>query len=226
MKQQRIIAALVIIIALLIVVGVIGSRKTNVQETLPSPLPTQVKDEVTVSSPKAEAVVTSPLLVQGIAAGNWFFEASLRISVEDANGKTIGQTSGKATGEWMTTNPTPFKGTVAFTKPATATGKLVIQNDNPSDNPAFDKRFEVPIRFTVATTAGSSSGAGATLAACRPSGCSGQICSDTDTMSTCEYRAEYGCYQTAKCERQASGSCGWTQTAELAMCLKNPPALR
>jgi hypothetical protein len=51
-------------------------------------------------------------------------------------------------------------------------------------------------------------------------GCSGQICSDQpDMASTCEWREEYACYKTARCEKQASGQCGWTATAELNMCL-------
>lgn len=55
---------------------------------------------------------------------------------------------------------------------------------------------------------------------CFIGGCSGQICSDQpDAVSTCEYRAEYGCYQTARCERQADDACGWTQTPALTQCL-------
>lgn len=62
---------------------------------------------------------------------------------------------------------------------------------------------------------------------CKIGGCSGQLCVEpTDEgMSTCEYKAEYGCYQKAKCERQANGKCGWTTTKEFTACLKNPPAL-
>jgi hypothetical protein len=57
---------------------------------------------------------------------------------------------------------------------------------------------------------------------CYIGGCSSQICSDQpDMASTCEWREEYACYKTAKCERQASGACGWTATAELNICLKN-----
>lgn len=57
---------------------------------------------------------------------------------------------------------------------------------------------------------------------CIIGGCSSQLCVDAsrgDVVSTCEYREEYACYQTAKCERQASGQCGWTETQELKQCL-------
>lgn len=55
--------------------------------------------------------------------------------------------------------------------------------------------------------------------ACVRTGCSGQICADSDVITTCEYRPEYACYESATCERQADGRCGWTETPELAACL-------
>lgn len=55
---------------------------------------------------------------------------------------------------------------------------------------------------------------------CYVGGCSSQLCSDrSDMMSTCEYREVYACYQSAVCERQQSGECGWTETEELRSCL-------
>lgn len=63
----------------------------------------------------------------------------------------------------------------------------------------------------------------APAAPCHVGGCSGQLCSDQPgAISTCEWREEYACYQTATCERQPEGHCGWTDTAELAACLANP----
>lgn len=62
-------------------------------------------------------------------------------------------------------------------------------------------------------------------AGCAVAGCSGQICTDaeraSDLVTTCEYRPEYGCYKTARCERRSSGVCGWTKTTELSACLQN-----
>jgi hypothetical protein len=59
--------------------------------------------------------------------------------------------------------------------------------------------------------------------ACRTAGCSGQLCVDADSppiFTTCEWRAEYACYQTeGVCEPQPDGSCGWTPTPALMSCL-------
>jgi len=61
---------------------------------------------------------------------------------------------------------------------------------------------------------------------CYLGGCSGQLCGDIsikDVVTTCEYRDEYACYgpPVSVCERQLSGQCGWTETAELNSCLLN-----
>ncbi len=59
---------------------------------------------------------------------------------------------------------------------------------------------------------------------CKVGGCSSQLCFDAregDMMSTCEYRDEYACYQSATCERQSTGQCGWTETSELKQCLSS-----
>jgi hypothetical protein len=59
----------------------------------------------------------------------------------------------------------------------------------------------------------------ADAAPCVRSGCSGQICAEKSMITTCDWRPEYACYQAAKCERQADGACGFTQTPALATCL-------
>ncbi len=57
------------------------------------------------------------------------------------------------------------------------------------------------------------------LSECIVTGCSGQICSDKEVTTSCEMMDAYLCYKTAKCERQPSGRCGWTQTDDLKQCL-------
>jgi len=57
------------------------------------------------------------------------------------------------------------------------------------------------------------------LKPCIKTGCSSQVCSDHDVITTCEFRPEYACYQKASCERQTDGNCGFTKTRELTACL-------
>ena len=84
---------------------------------------------------------------------------------------------------------------------------------------------ETDYRFTLMVTEQDVPVVTTPVGACYRGGCSSQICSDQqDMVSTCEYREEYACYQSAVCERQTSGQCGWTQTPELRACL-TPQAL-
>jgi hypothetical protein len=63
-------------------------------------------------------------------------------------------------------------------------------------------------------------GGGVSQKPCMKTGCSGQVCSDEEVITTCEFRPEYECYKKAACERQKNGQCGFTQTPELLACLK------
>jgi len=58
---------------------------------------------------------------------------------------------------------------------------------------------------------------------CAKAGCSSQLCVDSkvaaETVTTCEYREIYGCYKSARCERQSNGQCGFTPSNELSLCL-------
>jgi len=63
-------------------------------------------------------------------------------------------------------------------------------------------------------------------AGCRVTGCNGELCSDKDIISICEWRPEYACYKFARCEVQTDGKCGWTMGSEFNACLKNPPSVK
>ncbi len=58
---------------------------------------------------------------------------------------------------------------------------------------------------------------------CRIGGCSGEICeadNGSPAVGICIWSEQFACYKTAKCEEQADGKCGWTQTPELKKCLE------
>jgi hypothetical protein len=173
-------------------------------------------DLIRVDRPRPNQGITSPLHITGEARGYWFFEASFPVRLLDANGNNIPITPGyiMATQEWMTEDFVPFEATLEFTAPAGTKGTLVFMKDNPSGLPENDDQLRMPIVFAQSSPGQASKN-------CMPTGCSGQICADQEVITTCEFRQEYACYQTAVCARQASGECGWTQTAELEQCLAN-----
>ncbi len=60
---------------------------------------------------------------------------------------------------------------------------------------------------------------------CAVGGCSGQLCGEAseigNMVTTCEFREEYACFAHARCERQTTGKCGWTETSEYGSCMAN-----
>lgn len=74
--------------------------------------------------------------------------------------------------------------------------------------------------YLRAESGGGEGGGGAGQKPCMKTGCSGQVCSDEEVITTCEFRPEYECYKRATCERQRNGQCGFTMTRELSECLR------
>ena len=220
-----------LLLALFLVIIIAGSawifvmRKngglTFTEDISPTPSPSSTpspatagNDTISVMAPTINGEVSSPLKVTGQARGTWYFEASFPVSLLDANGKVLAQTPAHAQGEWMTQDFVPFTATLTFKKPVTETGTLVLEKDNPSGLAEYAAEIQIPIRFQGA--------AAVPVGTCFVGGCSNQIRSDEpNVVSTCEYRSDYACYKTAKCERQSDGQCGWTQNPQLTACLKS-----
>ena len=132
-KLSLILIALVIIIG-----GFIWYRSAQ------SPTPSE---SVRITRPLPDSLVSSPLVVQGEALGMWYFEASFPIKILDADRKEIAVSHAEAQGEWMTQNFVPFIGTIEFAAPASDTGFLVLEKDNPSGLPEHAAQIEIPVRF-------------------------------------------------------------------------------
>ncbi|PIR83940.1 hypothetical protein COU18_00815 [Candidatus Kaiserbacteria bacterium CG10_big_fil_rev_8_21_14_0_10_51_14] len=101
-------------------------------------------ERVSVTSPKSGSSVEKTFTVEGMAPGNWFFEASFPIQVRDPENSKIGQAIAQAGADWMTTELVPFTATITvsnYSGPAT----LVLLRDNPSGLPENDDALEIPI---------------------------------------------------------------------------------
>jgi hypothetical protein len=116
--------------------------------------PTPNPETPVVSSPSENMKVASPLKITGTAPVGWMFEGVFPIKLVDSNQKLIvqGQAKEKVAGSWQSGNPVDFSAILTF-KTSSASGFLILQNDNPSGNPATLKTFEVPIQFSGANVA-------------------------------------------------------------------------
>src|SRR5450756_1203227 len=127
------------------------SEETTVKEQESKETETTSKesaaDQIKVSKPQPNQVVESPLIIEGEARGTWFFEASFPVKLRDANGDVIATHFAQAQEDWMTEDFVPFKVQIKFEKPATDTGVLILEKDNPSELSENDAKIEIPVRF-------------------------------------------------------------------------------
>src|SRR3989344_2208640 len=152
-------------------------------------------DLIVVEKPKSGELVESPLLINGRARGYWYFEASFPVRIFDDNGVELGVAIAQAGGEWMTEDFVPFVAILEFKKPSTKKGVLVLQKDNPSGLPEHDAELRIPVVFDLESwpdsTPDRQQEQPVASNKCKVTGCSGQICSDEDVVTTCEFSPEY-----------------------------------
>ena len=130
-------------------VWVYYDKKTNqIGEWIKGSEGEEVNENIHVSNPIANTVITSPLVIKGEAKGNWFFEASFPVVLTDWDGLIIAQGIATAEGDWMIMDFVPFTATLTFTKPSYgATGSLILKKDNPSGLPQYDDALEITVKF-------------------------------------------------------------------------------
>jgi hypothetical protein len=104
-------------------------------------------DLIRIDSPRPNTIVTSSLQVTGQARGYWYFEASFPVKLFDSDGNVLAQTPAQAQSDWMTNDFVPYKATLEFIAPATDSGTLVLEKDNPSNLPQNADSLIVPVRF-------------------------------------------------------------------------------
>jgi Immunoglobulin-like domain of bacterial spore germination len=94
-----------------------------------------------IFSPKNDETVTSPIQISGKVSGNWFFEGSFPIELLDSNGDVIASATASSPEDWATTSMIDFSATLIYPKATTTDrGLIILKNDNPSGDPARDKK--------------------------------------------------------------------------------------
>ncbi len=110
-----------------------------------SATPAAGASDIKVFLPQPQAVIKSPLIIEGSARGNWFFEATAPVRLLNEQDKELAAGTIQATGDWMTTDFVPFKGELKFDVSTTSSGTLIFNNDNPSGLPQNNKEYRVPV---------------------------------------------------------------------------------
>lgn len=107
-------------------------------------------DLITISNPRPNQIITSPITVRGEARGNWFFEATFPVVLTDWDGLIIAEGIATAEGEWMTEEFVPYSVELTFETPTLYDrGTLILQKSNASGLPEHDDALEIPILFSL-----------------------------------------------------------------------------
>ncbi|MBU4350775.1 GerMN domain-containing protein [Candidatus Parcubacteria bacterium] len=103
-------------------------------------------EDIKIYSPESGQTLSFPLVIEGQARGNWYFEASFPIKL--LSDKELAVTVAQAQADWMTEDFVPFKAVIDISFLSEASeGILVFQKDNPSGLPENDKEIRVPVYF-------------------------------------------------------------------------------
>lgn len=102
-------------------------------------------DTITVALPTPGAVTGKEFSVIGEARGNWYFEASFPIELQDESGNVLATGIAQAQGDWMTTDFVPFKADIVAPSAFIGPAVLVLKKDNPSALPEYDASISFPI---------------------------------------------------------------------------------
>lgn len=140
---------LVILLAIFIVVGI----ATYFSRFFDLPIDINIKPDnkeelIVVISPLKDDQISSPLSIAGRARGQWFFEGSFPIELQDEYKNVIAEGHATAQGEWMTEDFVPFLGTLQFNNYIPGhEGFLILRKDNPSGLSEHDDHIRIPVIF-------------------------------------------------------------------------------
>lgn len=136
------------VLILTVVLGLLlaGCRGITPPTTEPTQ-ETEPAEEVVLTSLKSDNTVTCPFVLEGEARGNWFFEATLSVRLEDESGNAFFQKAVMTEENWMTEDFVSFNEELYFQTEAQS-GQLIIVKANPSgleenaNEVAYDVSFQ------------------------------------------------------------------------------------
>ncbi|MEA3272818.1 MAG: Gmad2 immunoglobulin-like domain-containing protein, partial [Patescibacteria group bacterium] len=107
---------------------------------------------IRITKPESGQLITSPLMIEGEARGNWFFEGDAPVILLDADGKGLVSAYISTQEIWVIDKFVDFEGGFDFEMPETETGTLIFKKDNPSGLEENDVEVAIPVRFDLSET--------------------------------------------------------------------------
>lgn len=110
----------------------------------PATTETASAPSVVISTPAPGARVTSPLVVEGTAPGDWYFEAQFVGQLRAADGAVLAEAPARAQEDWMTEAPVSYRAEFTFSVTQDTPATIVLQEDMPADN-AHPREVTIPV---------------------------------------------------------------------------------
>lgn len=105
-------------------------------------------DDLKLDTFKENDLLNNKEIIKGKMKGNYFFEGTFPIIVEDLNGNVLGQTTTKITPGWETEDFVKFETEeIIFDNKNKKEGYLIFKNDNPSGLPEYEKTIKIKVKF-------------------------------------------------------------------------------
>ncbi len=130
-----------------------NTNSIDKNENLNSSVPDDpsIQAGITILSPNANDVITSPVTLRGFINGDGWtaFEGQVgTVNLLDGNGRSLVISPLQATTERMTL-PVNFETKLNFPAPQTETGLLVFSNENTSGMDENAREYKLPVRFAA-----------------------------------------------------------------------------
>ncbi len=103
------------------------------------------EDLIRISGLDPHKKVTNPIIIEGEARKEWFFDGTFPLRVESSDGRILGVSDAQALDEAINGDFIRFKAILHFTKGKTNSGNLILEKNNQTGDPEKNDELRMPI---------------------------------------------------------------------------------
>ena len=109
----------------------------------------ELQDFIRVHKPRPNALIKSPVIMEGEARGSWFDEGLMPVRFADEAGDTIVSATARAEGDWRKDDFVPFRLEVKYilSDSEPSRGLIILDKYNPEHKPASREALLIPVIF-------------------------------------------------------------------------------
>ena len=107
----------------------------------------ELRDFIKVHEPRPNAMIKSPVIIEGEARGSWFDGGLMPVRFADDGGDTIVSATARAEGDWKKDNFITFRLEVKYILSEPGRGLIILDKANPEHKPASREALLIPVIF-------------------------------------------------------------------------------